>query len=278
MGFAADSHVHTQWSWDAANGAMVESCQRAIELGVPAIAFTEHVDHTVWNVAMERVAPDHPLALLAQDGQLHPPAFDALGYLAMAAECRDRFPELRILTGLELGEPHRHGPQVAQVLAAGDFDRLLGSVHSLADGHGFTEPAALFRDHDPAQVVRAYLAEVAELMSSDAPCQVLAHVDYPVRHWPAAAREFDPGAFEDEFRHVLRVTAESGRALEVNTRLPLHATILSWWRDEGGTAITFGSDAHEPDSIAKGFREAQQMAEAHGFRPGAAPHEFWGRA
>ena len=54
--------------------------------------------------------------------------------------------------------------------------------------------------------------------------------------------------------------------------------ILRWWREVGGAAITFGSDAHEPESIARGFAEAAQMAEAHGFRPGRMPHDLWARA
>jgi histidinol-phosphatase (PHP family) len=76
----------------------------------------------------------------------------------------------------------------------------------------------------------------------------------------------------------LRATAQSGRALEVNTRLPLHATVLTWWHEEGGDAITFGSDAHLPALVGHGFAEAAQMAEAHGFRPGKNPYDIWGRA
>lgn len=34
----------------------------------------------------------------------------------------------------------------------------------------------------------------------------------------ADAGPFDPNVFEDEFRYALRVLADSGRALEVNTR------------------------------------------------------------
>ncbi|HEY0533360.1 MAG TPA: hypothetical protein VGD29_17360 [Actinoplanes sp.] len=76
----------------------------------------------------------------------------------------------------------------------------------------------------------------------------------------------------------MRATAQSGRALEVNTRLPLHATVLTWWHEEGGDAITFGSDAHLPALVGHGFAEAAQMAEAHGFRPGKNPYDIWGRA
>jgi len=46
--------------------------------------------------------------------------------------------------------------------------------------------------------------------------------------------------------------------------VPLHSTILSWWHEAGGEAISFGSDAHDPDAIARGFRESVHMAEAHG--------------
>jgi len=253
------------------------ACERAVELGLPAIAFTEHVDHTVWRVALDQVDPEHPLAQLATDGQLHPPPFDAAGYLAAVEECRERFSDLRILSGLELGEPHRHPGQVAQVIGSGRFDRVLGSVHSLADGDGYAEPAGLFGHRDAGAVVRDYLAEVASLVSADQRFEVLAHVDYPVRSWPKGAGEFEPGDFEEEFRNTLRLAADSGRALEVNTAIPLHATILRWWHDEGGAAVTFGSDAHAPDAVARGFHDAVCLAEAHGFRPGRHPHDLWGR-
>ena len=41
-----DRHVHTQWSWDATHGDMLATCRRAAELGLPAIALTEHADFT----------------------------------------------------------------------------------------------------------------------------------------------------------------------------------------------------------------------------------------
>lgn len=43
----ADSHVHGEWSWDTPVGSMERSCEQAIALGLPGIAFTEHRDHGV---------------------------------------------------------------------------------------------------------------------------------------------------------------------------------------------------------------------------------------
>jgi len=177
-----------------------------------------------------------------------------------------------------VGEPHWHAAAAAKVLRAGRFDRVLGSLHCLPDTEGFAEPPGLYGHREAAEVVRQYLAEVARLVTESDVFSVLAHIDYPVRSWPTGTRPFDPNAFEDEFRHALRLLAASGRALEVNTRVPLHPEIVRWWRDEGGSAITFGSDAHDPTGLAYGFSEAAGMVEAHGFRPGRHPYDCWTRS
>ncbi|MFI5916020.1 PHP domain-containing protein [Dactylosporangium sp. NPDC051541] len=271
--------MHSEWSWDTPVGDMEGSCARALELGLPAIAFTEHLDHTVWRVAREGpYVMDNLTALADADGLLTPPAFDAAGYLAAIEHCRERFPGLRILSGLELGEPHRHAEQLAPILAAGRFDLLLGSLHTLPDRGTFAEPWGIYPHRDPHDVVREYLADVAVMAATCDTFGVLAHIDYPVRSWPAErAGPFDPAAFEDEFRHALRVVAQSGRALEINTRRPLDATVLAWWHEEGGDAVTFGSDAHRPALVGHGFRAAAHLAEAHGFRGGDEPYELWRR-
>jgi histidinol-phosphatase (PHP family) len=275
-----DSHVHSEWSWDAPLASMERACAQAADLGLPSVAFTEHVDHTAWPVPADGPhASDSLTALAGPDGLLTPPELDASGYLAAVARCRERFPGLRILSGLELGEPHWHAAACAKVLGAGQFDRVLGSLHCLPDGDGFAEPWGLYPHRAAGDVVRQYLAEVSRLVTQSDVFAVLAHIDYPIRSWPEPeAGPFDISAFEAEFRDALRATAQSGRALEINTRLPLHPDILAWWHDEGGAAVTFGSDAHVPELVAHGFRAAADMAEAHGFRPARDPHDFWARA
>ena len=45
----ADNHVHSQWSHDTGpRASMAVACARAVELGLPAVAFTEHLDFTEW--------------------------------------------------------------------------------------------------------------------------------------------------------------------------------------------------------------------------------------
>jgi len=282
MHLPPDCHVHTEWSWDAQLGSMEHSCAEAVRLGLPAIAFTEHLDHTVWTAGPEGLAQlpgDHPVAVLSDDhDRITPPAFDAAGYLETVERCRTAFPQLIILSGLEVGEPHWHADAAQTVLASGTFDRVIGSLHCLPDGDTFQEPGDLFTHRDPGEVMRDYLTEIARLVTHHDVFSVLGHIDYPVRAWPRAQGKFDATAFEDEFRYALRAIAQSGRALEINTVVPLQATILRWWHEEGGGAVTFGSDAHEPSRVARGFADAAAMAEAHGFRPCDSIVDPWPRS
>jgi histidinol-phosphatase (PHP family) len=256
---------------------MQGTCARALELGVPVVSFTEHVDHTEWLIPADALAEsDHLQKFATADGAaIAPPRFDVEGYLAAVDECRDRFPGLRILTGLEMGEPHWHAESLSAILARGSFERLLGSLHCLPHEDRFSEPGYLFTQRQPADVVREYLAEVPRLVAASDFFEVLAHIEYPVRYWPHGFGAFDWSAFEEEFRHALRALADGDRVLELNTGSGLVPELVQWWRDEGGRAISFGSDTHDPTRLAHRFAEATAMVEAIGFRAGKHPWDFW---
>ncbi|MFD3444637.1 PHP domain-containing protein [Microbacteriaceae bacterium 4G12] len=271
MQLPADSHAHSEWSWDALSGSLDGSCARAVALGMPAIAFTEHLDFTPFRAG--HLAEDY--GHLVTDGILHAPSFDVDGYLSAIDACRGRYPGLRILTGLEVGQPHHHGHQVADVLARGRFDRVLGSLHCLRDGDAFAEPFALFPHRDARAVLREYLAELPRMVAGSDLFEVVSHIDYPVRSWPKDVDPFDPDDFEEEFRAALRAIADADRVLEVNAKLPLDPRILAWWREEGGRRVTFGSDGHEPATVGRGLERVAAMAESQGFAPTSRPEDPW---
>ena len=277
MRLPADNHVHSEFSWDAPDGAMERTCARAVELGLPSVAFTEHADYTLWflDVALLDENYRHLARHAGPDGTVTPPRIDLDRYLACLERCRDRFPELRIISGVELGERHWHPDMAACLLAAGRFDRVLGALHCLPAGGRFFESGDLYRQRPAGDVIREYLAEASRMIKTWDAFAVLAHLDYAIRSWPADAGPFDPFAFQDELRDTLRTLADSGRVLEVNTRGPMHPEIIRWWHEEGGDAVSFGSDAHNPTMLAYRFAEAAAMVEAQGFRPGRDPYDFW---
>src|SRR5262249_15110889 len=106
-----DNHVHSRWSWDtAASSSMQLACARAREIGLPGLAFTEHVDFTEWSQqdsaelsGLSKSTVSKPARIGARP-RVAP--LDVDGYTADLARCRDQFPDLRILSGIEAGEPH----------------------------------------------------------------------------------------------------------------------------------------------------------------------------
>ncbi|NAZ80488.1 PHP domain-containing protein [Kineococcus sp. R8] len=273
MDLPPDGHVHSQWSWDARDvGAMADTCARAVAVGLPAVSFTEHVDFTPFRAGF--LAPDYP-DLVDDDGILTAQQLDVDGYFECIERCRATYPELTILAGMEVGQPHRHADQVADLMARGSFERVLGSLHCLPDGAEFAEPWELYPHHPAADVFRAYLAEIPRMVTGSEAFTAFAHIDYPVRSWPQDAAPFDPLDYEDELRAALRALAEGERALEINTRRPLEAVIVQWWRQEGGRLVTFGSDAHRPDLVGDGLAAAGRLAAAEGFEPDTHPGAAW---
>ena len=286
MSLTADLHVHTEWSWDvglgdpggAAAGRMEEMCRRAVQIGLPALAFTEHLDVTSWAIEPEDL-PEQ-LRPLVVGGTLNPPRLDSEGYLESVQRCRRNFPGLRILTGVEFGQPHLDEATAREIIDLDALDRVNGSLHTvpLSDEPGSvrSEPYSLYRQWPAERVIRAFLAEVPRMLAGSSAFTVFCHIEYAVRYWPTEREgPFDPKRFEEEFRQAMRAIAGSGRALELNIGGPIRPWIPQWWREEGGRAVTIASDAHAPDWLASNFYEAMAMAEHFGFRPGRRPEDFW---
>jgi len=276
----ADQHVHTQWSPDAPQGSMRAACVRAVEIGLPAVTFTDHADLTTLVVSDEAAEYIRMVGGQVTDGTYRPPPLDVAGYLECVQQCRREFAgRLQVAAGVELGDPHLH-PAAAAAVAGSGFALIVGSVHSLRREAGFADAADRYADVPPGEVVREYLAEVTVMAESPADFAVLAHVNYAARYWPPGQGNYSSADFEAEYRTALRTLARSGRAMEINTSgwLPLDANLLTWWREEGGQAVSFGSDAHDPLTIGREFASAAALAQAAGFGPGRRGPGLWERS
>jgi histidinol-phosphatase (PHP family) len=250
---------------------MRRSCEQALAAGVPAVAFTDHLDFTTGTdedpITAEHIEP-RPYS------RMH--LLDVPGYLASVQECRQRYPDLRILTGAEIGEAHLWAASARTVLAGAGFDRILGSLHAIPFDGKLTAADHLFPRMPAGEVMRLYFAELLRLVEGSDIFQVLAHLDFPRRMWPRTEAPYDERAFEPEIRAVLQALAASGRVLEVNTKSPLASPEqLRWWREAGGTAVSFGSDAHQYWRVGDRFKLAVDVVEAVGFRAGRDRFDFW---
>src|SRR5436305_1618951 len=113
---------------------MERSCERALEIGLPAIAFTDHADFV-------KVHPDQYCV-------------DIVGYLDAIDRCRARFTGLRILSGVERGEPHWFPKETAAILGTGSLDNVPGSVHCITLDGQMVEAAGFKPARDPVSVWR----------------------------------------------------------------------------------------------------------------------------
>ena len=242
---------------------MERSCRRALELGLSAIAFTEHADH---------VADAVP--------------FDVDAYAESVERCRGRFPDLRILSGVELGEPHRFRAESDALVKGYAFDLVLGSCHSIAVGDRLVWIGTDETLHPDVahENVRSYFRETLALVQEAPIFASLTHLDYPKRYWPHGVLPYREEAFEEEYREVLVAAAAAEIALEINTEP--HSSrygpcpgprVVRWWSEAGGRSLSFGSDAHRPDDVAFGSELAASIAQAEGFREARHGLGFWRR-
>jgi histidinol-phosphatase (PHP family) len=250
---------------------MARSCEQALAIGLPAVAFTEHLEFT-------EGGEGDAIAGVATDARwwtrIKP--LDVTGYLASVADCRERFPGLRVLSGVETGESHLFAASAGAVVHGHHFDRVLGSLHAVPYKGRLVGADALFGNMPDDDVMSYYFAELLQLIERSDLFEVLAHLDFPRRYWPKGAHLYREEGFEEEYRTVLSALAGTGRVLEVNTKSPLASVdLIRWWRDVGGTAVSFGSDAHMPQRVGDRFKLAVDVVEAAGFRAGRDPYDFW---
>lgn len=249
--FIYDYHIHTTASCDSESG-MAAACEAAISRGLREIAFTDHADF----------GPDDP------PGYLRP-----ADYLAAIERCRARFGErLTVRAGVEVGEPHLFVQEARAVLAAGEFDLVLGSAH-YGDGLWAAWKADYFEEQPLRQAYEAYFRQVVGL-AAEGEFDVLGHIDLVKRDALKFGKPYDgPAPYADMIRAALRSVVERGKGIEINTS-PLRQgqpepcpslEILRWYRELGGEILTFGSDAHSADDVGADLDVALEMARAAGF-------------
>lgn len=246
-----DFHMHTAASEDSDAPAQ-EMCEAARQKGLAAVAITDHVE-------MLRYHEDGYDRAAAQ-------SWEASGEMARIFDGR-----LRVARGVELGQPLYNLAESERLLAAHDYDFVLGSQHQLEDGLDF-----YFYDYTQVDVTATlthYFDEVYRMVQWGK-FHSLAHLTYPFRYLPPEKRPADYAAWQEQIDAILKTLADKGLALEINTsglRNPALRTthpdlpIIKRFRELGGERITVGADAHTPPDVGAHIPEALELARRAGF-------------
>ena len=242
-----DLHVHSTFSSDA-RASMQQQCERAVQLGMQYVCFTDHMD---W------FTHDRPISFGGLDGYFHE-----------IERMRNMFAgRLMILAGAEFGEPHRHEKKLEQLLQY-PFDMVMGSLHGIEDTQGTALVHTAKVDGWPLErTYRAYWNEM-EIISQMDGLDVIGHLDLPVRSYHELCVD------DAQMRRIMHNLVQHGTLMEINTSvlrkggftLMPDVPLLTYYKEAGGTHVTLGSDAHTVKELGKDLNRAAQTADLCGIK------------
>lgn len=247
--FTADYQTHTFHSHDGQ--ATIEAmCQRAVELGLTEIGFSEHKDFD----------PDDPVV----------DHFVYERYAEDIARARERFAgRLVIRMGVEVDYQRWFEDEIAGYLDDYPFDYVIGSVHYVDRVRVMVPEYTATRDVRTAY--RDYFRAVRDSIVTGQ-IDILGHLEYPNVRGIAAYGPYDAAAHRDAIEEVIDALLRYNVALEINTAASRKgagvtfpcAEVVRWYAERGGRLLTFGSDAHRPEDLAAGLDDAIELARAAG--------------
>lgn len=247
--FLADYHTHTRLSPDS-EADPLDMAHAALRSGMREMCFTDHVDLLDFN--------GNPAGFGGWGPYLR--QFDALSV-----------PGITLRFGVELGEGWENPPLAAQIVSQPRLDFVIGSVHNLDSAHGGTD--LCFLDYSTEEgcydALKVYM-DCLELQAVQDTFDVLGHVIYPLRYMNGRAGNhirLDP--YFPRIAGVFRTLVSKDKGIEVNTcrgrTVEDWRDILALYQDCGGRIVTLGSDAHRPQDMSKGIREAAGLLKEFGF-------------
>lgn len=252
-----DMHTHSNNSFDAKN-TVDDMCKSAVSKGLYAISITDHCE-----------APEILLGDACEYGD-----FDVLipkSFKESKLAQEKYSSKLKVLCGLELGEPMHNLSCTQKALGYGDFDFILASVHNLRNMQDF-----YFLDYqklDADEILNLYFDELAETATFNN-YDSLAHLTYPLRYIKEKTGKIpDLSKYQDKIDNIYNILIKNNKALEINVSglykgfgftLPDEIQIKRF-KQLGGKYITIGSDSHNIDDVGKCIEQGMELAKKCGF-------------
>ncbi len=185
---------------------------------------------------------------------------------------------LRIIRGIELGQPHHRPREAQEFLARNDFEYVLLSLHNMRDVPDFYFwDFKQMTDEMCRYWLERYFSQTLELLDfareNTGRNYALAHLTYPYRYMRQAGRTVDFIRFRDKLAAIFEKLVSHGIALEVNTSgyrqgldMPMpHGEIVALYRECGGELTVVGSDAHKPEEFGDDITRAYELLRDCGF-------------
>ncbi len=261
-----DCHTHSRNSFDADNDTVIERCERAIQLGLDAMAITDHCevnryfDKEHYTIDFEQKYDDYGFKS----------AFEASMDETDAA--KDLFNgKFNLICGLELGQPLSDLDVTEKILSDKRLDFVIASMHELPkhDDFAFIE----YSEKNVSMLLEKNFNEILKI-AQWGKYDVLGHITYALRYIQGEQGiQVDMSPYRDIIAEIFKAVIQNGKGIEINTsglRQKYGDTFPSLeyvklYRELGGEIITVGSDCHKTADLAKGTAEGIQLAKQAGF-------------
>ncbi len=243
--YKGDMHIHSKYSWDSEMdiATIVENAERN---KLKYVGIADHVD-------------------FGNEATL-----DVIDRIKRRNEEIDKLQEstdVKILKGLEVGEPHLYLDEMEYLKRVPDLDYIIGSIH-------FIKRKSLGALKCKDRINKYYLEMLR--MVKEGNFDILGHMDYIKKYFEVSS--FD----EDLLYQILETIKAKNIALEINTggirrckeQYPSNK-ILDIYAKEKGNRITYGSDAHEESELFTHIKETSESQKIYKLSPGVIiNHKF----
>ncbi len=248
-----DYHIHSTFSPDA-NASMSSIIEKAIELNLKEICFTDHMDYDF--------EPSFDIEMKFE--------FEPKVYLPKIEELKKKYQhEIKILAGIELGlQPHMI-TKAQVVIQRNQFDFVLGSVHNVAKKDLTGENILVYSTNE---LWERYFKEMHYCIDKINGINSIGHFDVPKRY-NEKFRSFNLVDHYEQIEVIYKLMIEKEISLEINTAGFKYGLgdnnpsidFIKMYKDIGGEMLTLGSDSHNVNQLGKGLEEALLVLRNLGF-------------
>ncbi len=258
----ADYHTHCNFSTDSDSTAN-SMVLGAIEKGLTHFCLTDHMDLDYPNTTKEQ-----PLF------EFHPK-----NYFETLTPLQELYKDkLEFSIGIEFGlRPNRTDLNNAmyQLLAEYPFDFALGSIHLLDNEDPYYE--SYWNGHTSSKnILINYFNHLLHSIQQFDGFDSLGHLDYIIRYIPnfCGTKDYSYKEYKEVIDEILKLLIQKNKALEINTKGLISGLscfhpkleILTHYLELGGTLLTIGSDAHNPNAIATEFKQTEELLRSCGIK------------
>ncbi len=248
-----DNHIHSSFSTDS-NMDAEAACERAVEIGLAGIIFTDHVDYDY---------PEFDVSFLINYNK----------YFEAFRAIQDRWRgKLDVLIGVEMGFQPHVVDQINEVLNSFPFDFVINSVHIIDRMDPYTK--TFFRGRTQRESYERYLQEILLSITAYHNYDIIGHIGYASRYGDFEDKPLKYADYSDIIDEILKTVIAKGKGIELNTSglrsdlmqpLPGYDVFKRYF-ELGGEIITIGSDSHFTEHLGYSFKEAAEYLKNIGFK------------